>query len=246
MRSVRLNPYILLGSSVRFLLDAREELPIRRRSQRNELGLLTHIERVGKLVEEMGLKVTEQAFSSEMGELQRSFQKAPEDATLTQAQASVLVERMNAVAGVLKYEAISLQAYIVAEKRLPVAKLLSDISGLFGENVYRALPDLTQYDFAQAGKCIAFEAPTAAAFHILRGTEGVLRSYHSSLALSADGNVPLPARSVMCPPELHSEGRMLQLGLRWSSIHSHCRRQWHSFRLVAFDIKRFKSPRGLV
>lgn len=40
------------------------------------------------------------------------------------------------------------------------------------------LPDLTKQDFDQAGKCIAFDVPTAAAFHLLRGTEVVIREYY--------------------------------------------------------------------
>jgi hypothetical protein len=40
--------------------------------------------------------------------------------------------------------------------------------------VYAKLPEVAQYDFGEAGKCIAFERPTAAAFHLMRGTEGVL------------------------------------------------------------------------
>jgi hypothetical protein len=40
------------------------------------------------------------------------------------------------------------------------------------------LPQTTRDDFDQAGKCIAFDVPTAAAFHLLRGTEAVIREYY--------------------------------------------------------------------
>lgn len=40
------------------------------------------------------------------------------------------------------------------------------------------LPQHTKDDFDQAGKCIAFDVPTAAAFHLLRGTEAVIRDYY--------------------------------------------------------------------
>ena len=97
---------------------------------------------------------------------------------------------MKIVADVSKYEASNLQAYIISEKRLPTEKLLSNISGLFGTSVFFALPELCKYDFTQAGKCIAFELPTSAAFHTLRGTEGVLRSYYSAL-LTPTSSAPL-------------------------------------------------------
>lgn len=44
--------------------------------------------------------------------------------------------------------------------------------------VYDALPDLAKYDLEEGGKAIAFDLPTAAAFHLLRGTEGVLRDFY--------------------------------------------------------------------
>lgn len=40
------------------------------------------------------------------------------------------------------------------------------------------MPKLTKYDLKEACICIALERPTAAAFHILRGTEEVLKKYH--------------------------------------------------------------------
>ena len=52
------------------------------------------------------------------------------------------------------------------------------MSSLFAPNVLNSLPPIAQFDFGEAGKCIAFERPTAAAFHILRATEGVLRFYY--------------------------------------------------------------------
>jgi hypothetical protein len=43
---------------------------------------------------------------------------------------------------------------------------------------YDELPALAAYDLNEAAVCIAFERPTAAAFHALRSTEGVLRHYY--------------------------------------------------------------------
>jgi hypothetical protein len=37
---------------------------------------------------------------------------------------------------------------------------------------------MAQYDFSEAGKCIVFERSTAAAFHILRATEVLVRLYY--------------------------------------------------------------------
>jgi hypothetical protein len=45
--------------------------------------------------------------------------------------------------------------------------------------IYRSgLPEFTKADLDQAGRCLAFDLPTAAAFHLLRGTEAALRQYY--------------------------------------------------------------------
>ena len=46
------------------------------------------------------------------------------------------------------------------------------------------------YDIRQAGKCLAFNIPTAAGMHILKAVESLIREYHSKLA-----GVVLPAKS---------------------------------------------------
>ena len=43
------------------------------------------------------------------------------------------------------------------------------------------MPEIAQEDFNSAGKCIAFEMPTAAAFHLLRGTEAVVGQFYRSV-----------------------------------------------------------------
>jgi hypothetical protein len=44
------------------------------------------------------------------------------------------------------------------------------------------LPTIARFDLDEAGKCIAFERPTAAAFHLLRATERVLVAFYEALA----------------------------------------------------------------
>lgn len=185
MHEVKLNRYIVLGSSIRYLLDVHEGLPIRQPPNRNELALVGHMDRIDRELQQMGLHVTYQAFRAELRDLYISLRNYPIEARLSKDQAEEILERINVVANVLKYEATNLRAYIISDKRLDVNKLLSDVSVLFPKNVFYSLPDIAQYDFTQGGKCIAFEVPTAAAFHVLRGTEDVLRSYYSALLAGA-------------------------------------------------------------
>jgi hypothetical protein len=64
---------------------------------------------------------------------------------------------------------------------LDVKRLLNDVPALLAPQTWPKLGSIAQYDFEEAGRCIAFERPTAAAFHLLRGTEDVLRSFYCAL-----------------------------------------------------------------
>lgn len=85
-------------------------------------------------------------------------------------------------------EAAMADVYYVLEKE-PYSTLSLATKGetLFPPQTIEKVPEATA-DLQAAGQCIAFELPTAAAFHILRATEAVLRRYWASVA----GNVPKP------------------------------------------------------
>ena len=81
----------------------------------------------------------------------------------------------------LEAELTTLEAFIVTPKRFDINKLLNDIGSLMSPDIFSELPEIVRYDFTEAGKCIAFGRPTAAAFHLLRGTEAVLRHFYCTL-----------------------------------------------------------------
>src|ERR1700733_2267798 len=47
---------------------------------------------------------------------------------------------------------------------------------MFSEIVHKLMPDIRK-DLHEAGRCIAFEVPTAASFHLFRATEAAVKSY---------------------------------------------------------------------
>jgi hypothetical protein len=49
------------------------------------------------------------------------------------------------------------------------------------EDALGVIEDQAKKDFREAGRCLAFEVPTAAGFHAMRATENVLRQYYSLL-----------------------------------------------------------------
>ncbi|GAA1956019.1 hypothetical protein GCM10009798_14180 [Nocardioides panacihumi] len=82
-------------------------------------------------------------------------------------------------------------AFITREKRYDVNRLLSNVGSLMASGVYDGLPVISQGDFAAAGRCIAFELPTAAAFHLMRGTEDALRDFYRRIVKRERVDPPL-------------------------------------------------------
>ena len=74
----------------------------------------------------------------------------------------------------------SLSTYFVSRKlAYETPLLIEEAETLLPEDIRKEVPEAIQ-DLQQAGKCIAFEIPTAAGFHIIRATEAVIRKYYTA------------------------------------------------------------------
>lgn len=79
---------------------------------------------------------------------------------------------------VFSSELQSLATYYVSEKGLySTQSLVDSAEKAFPIKVQAQISDAARDDFRAAGKCLAFDLPTAAAFHIFRSIEAVLRDY---------------------------------------------------------------------
>src|SRR6202012_2778908 len=56
--------------------------------------------------------------------------------------------------------------------------LLTDPAALFAPGIFHSLDSGSAYDLSEACRCLAFECSTAAAFHMMRGTEATLRHFY--------------------------------------------------------------------
>jgi hypothetical protein len=80
---------------------------------------------------------------------------------------------------ILRTECQLMDTYFVSKKGTYSTKDLIDNAHFQIPNPSRSLlPEQAKIDFDQAGKCLAFDVATAAAFHLLRGTETVLIEYY--------------------------------------------------------------------
>jgi hypothetical protein len=83
---------------------------------------------------------------------------------------------------VLSAELRAADTYFVSQKRIyDTPMLIEKAESLFSDAVKARLPIQANVDIRQAGRCLAFECPTAAGFHILRAVEAVLRVYYKEI-----------------------------------------------------------------
>jgi hypothetical protein len=139
--------------------------------------IINRINNVIEYLDEFNLMVTKRA-AWKLINFRDEIVKHDETALLTHEEAEKINQIVLNLTPTLLAESEGNLAYIVTDKRLDINKLLSDVSALFAPKVYGSLSDIAKYDFKESGRCVAFQLPTAAAFHLLRGTEEVLRAFY--------------------------------------------------------------------
>ncbi|GAH10217.1 unnamed protein product, partial [marine sediment metagenome] len=169
MKPIPLIEYILFGGELQYLRLVRVGLPVHA-----EDFVLDNINRFINFVEESDLIVTKASLKN-LSTLKEQLEKTTDDYKLTQADRDKLFNIMDKIDFVIRAEGQTKFTFFISEKRIDVNKLVFKIESLFAIRVFNALPDSIKYDFKESGKSIAFECPTASAFHVLRGLEGLLR-----------------------------------------------------------------------
>lgn len=173
----RIGEYVWLGTNIRYLLDLSSGVPLG-----GDGSVCFNLDALPKRLESAGLRVTRR-LTRELGggellaELRSQVVKDAE-ATLTEDDCEKLRVMMRTVRATAMAESNGLFAYVVSEKRLEISKLIDDPGALFSPGIYASLPAQARLDMAEACKCIAFERPTAAAFHLMRAIEECLREYY--------------------------------------------------------------------
>ncbi|WP_421858593.1 hypothetical protein [Marinobacter salarius] len=180
MKYQSLYKFYWFGTCLRYLQDAKKDIPI------HGPGLIMeNIESFFDLLDELELHVTKGLAHSKLDSWIQNQNNLGDDALLSVEGAGELVEYMRSIRETLEIEIDGIGAYTPTTKRLDLKRLLDAVPDFFAPNIYINLPEIAQYDFSEGGKCIAFERPTAAAFHILRATESVLRYYYENMIKSS-------------------------------------------------------------
>lgn len=83
---------------------------------------------------------------------------------------------------ILTEELAIVDTYSVTQKgAYSTSELINNAEVMFPKNLIAKLPAQAIQDIREAGKCLAFETPTAAAFHIVRAIESVILTYYSKI-----------------------------------------------------------------
>ncbi len=86
---------------------------------------------------------------------------------------------------ILAAELPTLTTYIVDQKGLySTEDLVERAENMFSESAKKRIPDKALEDIRQGCRCIAFDLPTAAGFHLLRATESVILTYYQLVVAS--------------------------------------------------------------
>ena len=178
MRAQSIYGYYRFGTGLMYLQDVQAGHPVE--SAGGYWNVKENLEVFFRHLDELGLQVTERAAWKLRNILTELEGKNP-DARLTDDEAQTLRKEATTVRITLEAEIQGFEAYVVTPKQLDVKRLIDDPASLFAPNVFGKLPSIAQYDLTEAAKCIAFERSTAAAFHMLRATEGVLKGFYTAL-----------------------------------------------------------------
>ena len=172
METHTISQYIHLGAIHWYLVD----LPLKTKigGKHSVLEAITDLK--GNL-DKAGLQIAMRA-GSDLWELAEEIREMPAE---DEAEDSLII-RIRALAREIERtmiaEAAGKMVYLVTEKRLDVDKLLNAPHLLLADRAFLSLPAISARDFSLGCKAIAFELPTAAAFHLLRCVEGALGNYY--------------------------------------------------------------------
>jgi hypothetical protein len=171
MLEKKISSLIYFGTTLRYLQDVKEGYHVKSKGT-----VLDNIKAFLRNLDEFGLTVTRRA-AYKLVDISKELEQLTEPA-LSADHAIRLCDIMDKMRPTLFAESGGMISYVVSERRFPIERLMDDPGHLFATGVFEKLPDIAQQDFSEAAKCLAFERSTAAAFHMLRGTESVLRYYY--------------------------------------------------------------------
>lgn len=177
-----LQTYFYFGTAVRYLQDVR---PGERIADDANGGrrIRTNLSVVLKMMADLNLAASLKTdAAANLRKLLGYFVAAGDAEVLANEQYRILQGNIDKLRAALESELRRTYGYSPTQPCADAQRVLDDPAALFAARVYDALPALARSDITEAARCTAFEAPTAAAFHLLRAVAAVLRAFYTSTA----------------------------------------------------------------
>lgn len=118
---------------------------------------------------------------------------SPSDRTLVWGQVAGITNGLKEFETVLGNEMPDIAMYAVSQKGIyRTDDLIERADQQLTVGIHKRLPEQSKKDLIDAGRCLAYELPTACAFHLWRAVETVIKSYYTELAGKSfeDARVP--------------------------------------------------------
>lgn len=172
MRRVAIDKFIALGITLRYLrgVVAGEQV-------HGDLHILAQIESLQAQLDQLGLRVTH-TLSRRILSIRPELAKASPPVFLDDAAAEHLRQAAARVEETLLAESTQREVYEAAETRHRTTDLMDAPERLLSAGTFAKMQPASQRDFAEAGRCLVCLRSTASAFHVLRATEGELRTFY--------------------------------------------------------------------
>ena len=171
----------LLGGDVEYLKNAQQTMPTVKERGGRELSLMDVLRRIGRNLTEFGINgAIAQLVDEWITKLGREYKAGQEidheDAEALSEDADTLEAMLDRA--LLDRPVIEFTRRGAPSQRALIATARGVPSSVFDEQIWDELPIVAKSDFADAAKCLLFEASTPAAMIAPRGIEAVVRVYY--------------------------------------------------------------------
>lgn len=166
------NCYALIhvGLCIRLLMNANA-------STAKKNYVVTHIDKLAKGLEAANLTVSITGMN-DIEATKKEIAKLKDDELIGTTLASKLQSQMSIFEKIVFAESSTKDIYVLPPRRFNSDYLINAPEKLFKKDVFNSLPDLARTDISSACRCLLYGEATAAAFHILRAAEDVLKQYY--------------------------------------------------------------------
>jgi hypothetical protein len=215
MKRVNQHIFYQLGLTVHPLSNVEEGLSLQQsvwelNNARTWLAYILKNDLFNLVVSRNAAQAVIDAINTVVPEKTSDFNSIDAERKLTWVEAYRISHGVSDFETVIAAELATFDTYIVSKKGIYATADLIERAEMAIDDIARSsIPDDAQNDFKQAGKCLAFELPTAAGFHTMRSVEAVIRKYWTLVKKPESGT--RPPEMAQCINELRSEGEDAKL-----------------------------------